>query len=105
MIKYTKGNGNSCQLWAILKKGSKQTVIFSQIRSYIIDDLLDEIKFILNRLKKSGIKKVIIVDLTNPKCGNSGCKGIVPGLETFEVARLFRRTRITIGNRAKISLL
>ena len=83
------------------KKGSKQTVMFSQIRSYIIDDLLDEIKFILSRLKKSGLKKVIIVNLTNPNVGIPVVRAIVPGLETFEVARLYTSSELLMGNRAK----
>jgi ribosomal protein S12 methylthiotransferase accessory factor len=77
------------------------TISFSGIKTYIMDDILDDIKFILNRLKKSGIKKVIVVDLTNPKLKVPVVRVIVPGLETFEVGRLFRSTELTIGRRAK----
>jgi ribosomal protein S12 methylthiotransferase accessory factor len=84
-----------------LRPGNKSTVPFSEIESYIMDDILEEIKFILNRLKQSGIKKVIVVDLTDPKLKIPVVRVIVPGLETFEVGRLFRSTELTIGKRAK----
>jgi thioglycine synthase len=84
-----------------LRAGSKNSIPFSEIKSYIMDDILDDIKFILNRLKKSGLKRVIVVDLTHPKLGIPVVRVIVPGLETFEVGRLFRNTELTIGKRAK----
>ena len=84
-----------------LRAGNKNCVPFSEIKSYIMDDILDDIKFILNRLKKSGIKKVIVVDLTHPKLKIPVVRVIAPGLETFEVGRLFRSTDLTIGRRAK----
>jgi ribosomal protein S12 methylthiotransferase accessory factor len=86
-----------------LRACNKNTIPFSEIKSYIMDDILDDIKFILNRLKKSGLKKVIIVDLTHPKLGIPVVRVIVPGLETFEVGRLFRNTELIIGKRAKES--
>jgi thioglycine synthase len=79
----------------------KTTIPFSEIKSYIMDDILDDIKFILNRLKKAGLKRAIIVDLTNPQLGIPVVRAIVPGLETFEVGRLFRNTELIIGKRAK----
>jgi len=84
-----------------LRPGNKNTVAFSEIKSYIMDDILDDIKFILNRLKQSGIKKVVVVDLTDPKLKIPVVRVIVPGLETFEVGRLFRSTELTIGKRAR----
>jgi thioglycine synthase len=86
-----------------LREGNKNTIPFSEIKSYIMNDILDDIKFILKRLKKSGLKKVIVVDLTHPKLGIPVVRVIVPGLETFEVGRLFRNTELIIGNRAKES--
>ena len=58
-------------------------------------DILDDIKLILNRLKKAGLKRAIIVDLTNPNVGIPVVRAIVPGLETFEV------TKSIMGRRAK----
>jgi thioglycine synthase len=86
-----------------LRAGNKNSISFSQIKSYIMDDILDDIKFILNRLKKSGLKRVIVVDLTHPKLGIPVVRVIVPGLETFEIGRLFRNTELSIGKRAKES--
>jgi ribosomal protein S12 methylthiotransferase accessory factor len=86
-----------------LRASNKNTIPFSEIKSYIMDDIVDDIKFILNRLKKSGLKRVIVVDLTHPKLGIPVVRVIVPGLETFEVGRLFRNTELIIGNRAKES--
>jgi ribosomal protein S12 methylthiotransferase accessory factor len=84
-----------------LRANSNNSIEFSKIGSYIMDDMLDDIKFILNRLKKSGITKVIVVDLTHPKLGIPVVRVIAPGLETFEVGRLFRNTELTIGKRAR----
>jgi ribosomal protein S12 methylthiotransferase accessory factor len=84
-----------------LRADKKNTISFSEIKSHTMDDLLDDIKFLLKRLKKSGIKKVIVVDLTDPKVKIPVVRVIVPGLETFEVGRLFRSTELIIGRRAK----
>jgi thioglycine synthase len=84
-----------------LRADKKNTIAFSEIKSYIMDDVLDEVKFLLKRLKKSGIKKVIVVDLTDPRLKIPVVRVIVPGLETFEVGRLFRSTELIIGRRAK----
>lgn len=83
------------------KTDNKQTVMFTEIKSYIRNDLLDEIKFILGRLKKSGLDRVIIVDLTDPNLGIPVVRVIVPGLETLEVARLYTKSELVMGKRAK----
>jgi ribosomal protein S12 methylthiotransferase accessory factor len=80
---------------------NRKSISFSEIKTYIKNDILDEIKLILNRLKKAGLKRVIIVDLTNPKVGIPVVRIIVPGLETFEVARLYTNTNLIFGKRAK----
>jgi ribosomal protein S12 methylthiotransferase accessory factor YcaO len=80
------------------KKSVKE---FTKIKSYKNDDILDDIKLILNRLKKAGLKRAIIVDLTNPDLGIPVVRAIVPGLETFEVAKLFAATESFMGKRAK----
>ena len=97
------GNGNSGQTVS----GNEQQTIdiekkrFSEIRSYPSKDLLDDLKLILNSLKKAGLKRVIIVDLTNPEIGVPVVRAIVPGMETFEISRLFMDREIQMGNRAK----
>jgi ribosomal protein S12 methylthiotransferase accessory factor YcaO len=78
-----------------------KTILFSKIKTYPHNDILEDLKFILKRLKKAGLKRAIIVDLTNPNIGVPVVRAIVPGLETFEVARLFTDTELFMGRRAK----
>jgi thioglycine synthase len=82
-------------------KESNNKIMFSDIKTHTRDDILDDIKFILARLKKSGLKRAIIVDLTNPNIGVPVVRAIVPGLETFEIARLFTTSEIFMGWRGK----
>jgi YcaO-like protein with predicted kinase domain len=82
-------------------KNNTKTIMFSEIRTYINKDILDDIKLILNFLKNTGLKRAIIVDLTNPNVGIPVVRAIVPGLETFEVARLFTDSKLLMGRRAK----
>ena len=65
------------------------------MRTYVNEDILDDINLILRKLKDGGLKRVIIVDLTNPNIGIPVVRVIVPGLETFEV------TKSVMGRRAK----
>ena len=78
-----------------------QTVMFSEIKTYVNSNILDDIKFIFNLLKKAGLKRAIIVDLTNPSLKIPVVRVIVPGLETFEIAKLFTNTDLCMGRRAK----
>jgi thioglycine synthase len=68
---------------------------FSEIRTYVNKDILTDINFILSVLKEAGIRRAIIVNLTNPDIGIPVVRAIVPGLETFEV------TQSVMGSRAK----
>jgi thioglycine synthase len=68
---------------------------FSEIRTYVNKDILDDIELILSVLKDAGIRKVVTVNLTNTNIGVPVVRVIVPGLETFEV------THSVIGSRAK----
>jgi len=74
---------------------SKNCVQFSEIKSYVYDDILDDIKFILSRLTSIGLNQVIVVDLTNPKIMIPVVRTIVPGLETFKI------TKAVIGKRGR----
>ena len=76
-------------------------VKFSDISTYLNKDLTDDIKIILKRLKKAGLRRAIIVELTDQTIGVPVVRAVVPGLETFEVATLFSDKGIQIGNRAK----
>jgi thioglycine synthase len=74
---------------------NKNIIKFSEIKTYVNEDILDEINLILYSLKKAGLKRAIIVDLTNPNIGIPVVRALVPGLETFEV------TKSIMGRRAK----
>ena len=64
-------------------------------------DILDDVRLILNSLRKAGLRRVIIVDLTVPEVRIPVVRAIVPGLETFEIAKLFMASELVIGRRAK----
>jgi thioglycine synthase len=85
----------------IRKNGGCKSIEFSKIVTYLYKDILDDIKLILNRLKKVGLKRAIIVDLTNHNVRMPVVRAIVPGLETFEVAKLFMGNKAFMGRRAK----
>jgi thioglycine synthase len=79
-----------------LPENKKNVKKFSEIKTYINEDILDDIKLILDRLKQSGLKKVIVVDLTNPDVGRIPVvRVVVPGLETFALSSSI------MGRRAK----
>jgi ribosomal protein S12 methylthiotransferase accessory factor YcaO len=82
-------------------KNNNKTIRFSEIETYVKKDIRDDIKLVLNRLKKAGLKRAIIVDLTNSDIGIPVVRAIVPGLETFEIAKLFTSTDLFMGGRAK----
>jgi ribosomal protein S12 methylthiotransferase accessory factor YcaO len=78
-----------------LQGKEKNTIGFSNIKTHLNGDILDDIKHILNSLKKSGLYRAIVVDLTNPDTRIPVVRAIVPGLESFEV------THSIMGQRAK----
>jgi thioglycine synthase len=79
----------------------EKVVMFSEISTFVKDDILDDIKFILSRLKNAGLKRAIIVDLTQSNIKIPVVRAIVPGLETLEVGRLYTKTELVMGRRAK----
>jgi ribosomal protein S12 methylthiotransferase accessory factor len=92
--------------WQFIASSSTHTnnnknIAFSEIKTYIKKDILDDIKLILNKLKKAGLKRAIVVDLTNPNVGIPVVRIIVPGLETFEVAKIYTNTNLIFGKRAR----
>jgi ribosomal protein S12 methylthiotransferase accessory factor len=82
-------------------KDENKTMMFKEIDSYIFDDILDDVKFILKRLKKAGLRRAIIINLTEPNLGIPVVRALVPGLETFEIAKLFTNSQLYVGRRAK----
>ena len=80
---------------SLTRHNNKNIIRFSEIKTHRNEDILDDINLILYGLKKVGLKRAIIIDLTNPIIGIPVVRAIVPGLETFEV------TKSVMGRRAK----
>jgi len=70
---------------------------FDGVQSASVDmnDFLDDIKYMMARLKKAGLERVIVVDLTREEIGVPVVRVIVPGLEMYGVDgdRIGRRCR------------
>lgn len=94
-ISYGYSNSDEKKTWQFMK--SKNSIQFSEIKSYVNEDILDDIKLILSRLYSNGLNQVIVVDLTNPQIKIPVVRTIVPGLETFKI------TKAVIGKRGRES--
>ena len=84
-ITFGENNTDDKRSWQFMR--SKSTVKFSSIKSLFNEDILDDIKYILSALKRAGLTKAIIVDLTNDNIGIPVVRAIVPGLETFKITK------------------
>lgn len=93
-IKYDDQNTDDKRAWQFMP--STRKIKFSGVHTIFNEDILDDIKLILLRLKSVGLNQVIIVDLTNPDIGIPVVRAIVPGLETFKI------TKSVMGMRAKV---
>lgn len=106
-IQYTQDDEIYKRKWQFMptttltRKKDEKVVMFSEIRTYVNDDILDDVKFILSRLKKAGLRRAIIVELTHSNVGIPVVRAIVPGLETVEVGRLYTKSELVMGKRAK----
>jgi thioglycine synthase len=94
-ISYGNSNSDEKKTWQFMK--SKKYINFSEIKTYVNDDILDDINLILSRLNSNGLKQVIVVDLTHPQIMIPVVRTIVPGLETFKI------TKAVIGKRGRES--
>ena len=94
-MKYDLDDNDDKRSWQFIK--SSKNIKFSNIKSFYNEDILDDIKLILTKLKEKGLNKAIIVNLTNPKLNIPVVRAIVPGLETFKV------NKSIVGNRARES--
>ena len=74
---------------------SDRKISLSEVKSYYNENILDDIRLILNHLKNVGLKKAIVVDLTVPRLGIPVVRAIVPGMETFKF------TKSVVGQRAR----
>jgi ribosomal protein S12 methylthiotransferase accessory factor len=92
-IKYGEQNTDDRRAWQFMP--STRRIKFSEVKTFFNEDILDDIKLILLRLKAVGLPQAIIVDLTNPDIGIPVVRAIVPGLETFKI------TKSVMGMRAR----
>jgi len=92
-IKYGEQNTDDRRAWQFMQ--STRKIKFSQVKTFFNEDILDDIKLILSRLKGVGLSQAVIVDLTNPEIRIPVVRAIVPGLETFKI------TKSVMGMRAR----
>ncbi|HEY9386098.1 MAG TPA: YcaO-like family protein [Nitrososphaeraceae archaeon] len=92
-IHYGENNTDDKRAWQFMP--SKDVIDYNEVDSFFSEDILDDIRMILENLRSVGIRRAIIVDLTNPDIGIPVVRAIVPGLETFRI------TKSIIGWRAK----
>jgi len=92
-IRYGENNTDDKRAWQFISSDEK--IGYNKITSFNNEDILDDIKLVLQNLKDVGIKTAAIVDLTNSSLGIPVVRAIVPGLETFKI------TKSIIGWRAR----
>lgn len=59
------------------------TIPYDRVASFDSDDFKKDIEFVIESLKKQGLDRVIVVDLTREEIGIPVVRVIVPGLEMF----------------------
>jgi ribosomal protein S12 methylthiotransferase accessory factor YcaO len=92
-IVYRKDGDTYKRKWQFMHS-ERGSIKFSAVKTRISEDILDDIRYMLERLRQAKLKRVIAADLTNPRCGIPVVRVIVPGLETFDV------TSSIMGDRA-----
>ena len=92
-IKYGDHNTDDRRAWQFMPSSRK--IKFSDVKTFFNEDILDDIKLILSRLREAGLNRAVIVDLTNPEIQVPVVRAIVPGLETFKI------TKSVMGMRAR----
>ena len=63
-INYIGENSEDKRSWQFMNSDRK--ISLSEVKSYYNENILDDIRLILNHLKNVGLKKAIVVDLTVP---------------------------------------
>ncbi|MCX8181983.1 MAG: YcaO-related McrA-glycine thioamidation protein [Candidatus Methanomethyliaceae archaeon] len=62
---------------------SSERANISELRGFDSDDLLEDINYIIKKLKETGLNEVIVVDLTRNEVKIPAVRVIVPGLEVY----------------------
>ncbi|PYS39084.1 MAG: hypothetical protein DMG14_15270 [Acidobacteria bacterium] len=83
----------------VLIYGRGPVAPFSSIPSYIHDDIAEDIRFMLRRLRESGFTQVVAVNLTRPEVGMPVVRVIIPGAEAWTAFYMHTR-RGALGRRA-----
>jgi YcaO-like protein with predicted kinase domain len=84
-INYGENNTDDKRAWQFMP--SKEKISYNEISTFNNEDILDDVNLILNNLKRVGIRRAVIVDLTNPDLGVPVVRAVVPGLETFKITK------------------
>ena len=92
-MNYEMGNTAETKAWQFMH--SRHNKDFGAVKTFENIDILDDINLLLDSLANVGLKRAIVVILTNPDIGIPVVRVIVPGLETFKV------TKGVIGWRAR----
>ncbi|MFA5331288.1 MAG: YcaO-related McrA-glycine thioamidation protein [Methanoregula sp.] len=79
------------------------TVEYTTLRSYDSDDFAQDIRFAIDALKKQGIHRVIVVDLTREEIGIPVVRVIVPGLEVYAMDPERRGERLRHAKNHRLS--
>lgn len=82
---YKAGNTAENKAWQFMRSSNIKD--FNDVPTYKNEDILDDIGLILKNLKRVGLDRTIIVDLTDKRLKIPVVRSIVPGLETFKVSK------------------
>jgi len=64
---------------------SDEIVKLSELPYLAKDDILDEILFVIDVLRRRGFDRVVVVNLTRPEVSIPTVKVVVPGLEVYAI--------------------
>jgi ribosomal protein S12 methylthiotransferase accessory factor len=76
---------------------------YGSVPSSDSDDFLTDIRYIISALKKQGLDRVIVVDLTREEIGIPVVRVIVPGLEVFAMDQERRGARVSNAKKHRLS--
>ena len=92
-IPYGENNTDDQRSWQFMR--SRDKIKFSDVKSFLYEDILDDIKLILTKFDENDLNQVIVVNLTNPNIGIPVVRTIVPGMEMYKI------TKSVIGKRGR----
>ena len=79
------------------------TVDYAALQSFDSDDFATDIRYAIEALKKQGLSRVIVVDLTREEIGVPVVRVIVPGLEVYAMDPERRGTRLRHAKNHRLS--